>query len=131
MKLAVVDWDGDSRLDVLVNSENASWYRNCEDRDGTVVLKRIGNLAQRNVAGHTSSPAVCDFDSDGSCSISDLNDMLAVGPVAPGVPAAGNEQFDLDGDGVIGNGEPPAIAPKAAHENRPLGSIKRIGSLPA
>lgn len=64
-KLNVVDWDGDSRLDVLVNSENATWYRNCEDRDGKVVLKKIGNLARRNVAGHTSSPASCDFDSDG------------------------------------------------------------------
>ncbi|TWU16273.1 exo-alpha-sialidase [Allorhodopirellula heiligendammensis] len=65
VKLSVVDWDGDSRLDVLVNSENATWYRNCEDRDGKVVLKKVGNLAKRNVAGHTSSPAVCDFDRDG------------------------------------------------------------------
>lgn len=65
MKLAVVDWDGDSRLDILVNSENATWYRNCEDRDGKSVLKRVGLLARRNVAGHTSSPAVCDFDADG------------------------------------------------------------------
>lgn len=65
IKIAVVDWDGDGRLDVLTNSENATWYRNCEDRDGKHVLKRIGNLAKRNVAGHTSSPAVCDFDADG------------------------------------------------------------------
>ncbi len=65
VKLAVVDWDGDSRLDLLVNSQNASWYRNCETRDGKIVLKQIGNLSQRNVAGHTSSPAVCDFDRDG------------------------------------------------------------------
>ena len=65
IKLAVVDWDGDGRLDVLANSENAIWYRNCEDRDGKVVLKKIGNLAKRNVAGHTSSPAACDFNSDG------------------------------------------------------------------
>ncbi len=64
-KLDVVDWDGDGRLDVLVNSENAAWYRNCEDRDGKVVLKKIGNLAKRNVAGHTSSPTACDFDQDG------------------------------------------------------------------
>lgn len=65
VKLATVDWDGDGRHDVVVNSENATWYRNCEERDGKIVLKRIGNLARRNVAGHTSSPAVCDFDKDG------------------------------------------------------------------
>ena len=65
MKLAVVDWDADGRRDVLVNSENALWYRNCETRDGKIVLKQIGNLARRNVAGHTSSPAACDFDRDG------------------------------------------------------------------
>ncbi len=64
-KLAVVDWDGDSRLDVLINSENAAWYRNCETRDGKIVLKKIGNLARRNVAGHTSSPSACDFNKDG------------------------------------------------------------------
>ena len=64
IKLAVVDWDSDGRLDILVNSENATWYRNCVDRENKVVLKKIGNLAHRNVAGHTSSPAVCDFDND-------------------------------------------------------------------
>ena len=65
VKLDVVDWDGDGRLDVIVNSENALWYRNCEDRNGKIVLKRIGNLARRNVSGHTSSPTACDFDRDG------------------------------------------------------------------
>jgi hypothetical protein len=65
VKLAIVDWDGDSRLDLLVNSENTTWYRNCEERDGQIVLKKIGNLARRNVAGHTSSPAACDFNQDG------------------------------------------------------------------
>lgn len=39
IKIAVADWDGDGRLDVLANSENAAWYRNCEERDGRVVLK--------------------------------------------------------------------------------------------
>lgn len=65
VKMAAADWDADGRIDFLVNSENAAWYRNCEDRDGRIVLKKIGNLAQRNVAGHTSSPAECDFDRDG------------------------------------------------------------------
>ncbi len=64
-KLVVVDWDGDGRLDVLVNSENAEWFRNCEDRDGKIVIKRVGNLGKRNISGHSCSPAVCDFDADG------------------------------------------------------------------
>ena len=64
-KIDVVDWDGDGRTDILVNSENATWYRNCEDRHGKIVLKKIGNLARRNVAGHTSSPTTCDFDRNG------------------------------------------------------------------
>jgi predicted neuraminidase len=61
----MVDWDNDGRLDLMVNSENALWYRNCEDRDGRVVLKRIGNVSNRNISGHTTSPAVADFDRDG------------------------------------------------------------------
>lgn len=64
-KLAVVDWDSDGRSDVLVNSENAAWYRNCAELDGKIVLKNVGNLAKRNVAGHTSSPAACDLNQDG------------------------------------------------------------------
>lgn len=68
-KLAVVDWDRDGRNDILVNSENATWYRNCKDVAGKVVLKRMGNLARRNVAGHTSSPAVCDFDRNGQADL--------------------------------------------------------------
>ena len=64
-KIDVVDWDGDGRTDILVNSENATWYRNCEERGGKIVLKKIGNLARRNVAGHTSSPSTCDFDRNG------------------------------------------------------------------
>ncbi|MGB7346413.1 MAG: exo-alpha-sialidase [Pirellulaceae bacterium] len=65
IKLAMVDWDSDGRLDLLVNSENATWFRNCETRGDNIVLKKIGNLARRNVAGHTSSPSACDFDKDG------------------------------------------------------------------
>lgn len=65
VKLAMVDWDSDGQLDLLVNSENATLYRNSGSRNGNVHLQKIGNLARRNVAGHTSSPATCDFDNDG------------------------------------------------------------------
>lgn len=66
VKLAVVDWDQDGRLDVLINSENATWYRNVATTDDGIVLHRVGNLARRNVAGHTSSPAVADLDGNGT-----------------------------------------------------------------
>ena len=61
-KLVVVDWDGDRRPDILVNSGNADWFRNIETRDGKVVLRNMGQLDARNVAGHTSSPTVVDWD---------------------------------------------------------------------
>jgi hypothetical protein len=64
-KLAVVDWDGDGRLDVLVNSQNANLLRQVGRRNGKVVLKEIGPLDNRNIAGHTSSPTVVDWNNDG------------------------------------------------------------------
>ena len=65
-KLAVVDWDGDGRLDVLVNSTSATWLRNVETRDGQVVLADQGQLSTRNISGHTSSPTTVDFNRDGT-----------------------------------------------------------------
>jgi predicted neuraminidase len=65
VKIAMVDWDGDGRLDLLVNSKNALWYRNCEDRDGLIVMKAVGDLADRDVSGHTCSPAIGDLDGSG------------------------------------------------------------------
>jgi hypothetical protein len=46
----------------------------------------------------------CDFDGSGTCDVIDLNLMLNEGPIAGGVPVnAGNEQYDLDSNGVIDN----------------------------
>jgi hypothetical protein len=64
-KLAVVDWDGDGDLDVLANSSNAELYRNDGTVDGLTMLIYQGNLARRNVAGHTSSPTTIDLNMDG------------------------------------------------------------------
>ena len=43
----------------------------------------------------------CDFDEDGSCDVTDLDLMQALGPLVAGVDASGNESFDLDGNGTI------------------------------
>lgn len=64
-KLAVVDWDGDGRLDLLANSKSIDWFRNIGERDGTTVLEPKGPLTDEILAGHTTSPTTVDWDGDG------------------------------------------------------------------
>jgi hypothetical protein len=64
-KLAIVDWDGDGRLDLLVNSKSIDWFRNLGERDGKTVLRWQGPLTDEVLAGHTTSPTTVDWDRDG------------------------------------------------------------------
>jgi len=64
-KLSLVDWDLDGRVDLLVNSRSVDWLRNLGTRDGRIVLKPMGPLAARRLAGHTTSPTVVDWNADG------------------------------------------------------------------
>ncbi len=64
-KFAVADWDGDDRLDILVNSANADWWRNCGTVDGKIRLMPMGPLGQKRLAAHSTSPAVVDWDGNG------------------------------------------------------------------
>lgn len=64
-KLCVVDWDGDGRLDLLVNAANARFLRQVDARDGQWRFRDMGLLADENIEGHDVSPTVVDFDGDG------------------------------------------------------------------
>jgi hypothetical protein len=64
-KICVVDWDGDGRLDILLNSANANFLRQTDARDGKCIFKDLGPLVQRNIEGHDVSPTVVDFNADG------------------------------------------------------------------
>ncbi|NOY42188.1 MAG: VCBS repeat-containing protein [Planctomycetes bacterium] len=64
-KLAIVDWDGDGRLDVLANGANCDWYRNIRNEGENVVLKAMGMLGKKKLAGHTTSPTTVDWNNDG------------------------------------------------------------------
>jgi len=64
-KLSFVDWDRDGRVDLLVNSRSIDWLRNEGTRDGRFVLKPMGPLATRRLAGHTTSPTTVDWDRNG------------------------------------------------------------------
>ncbi|QDT35610.1 FG-GAP repeat domain-containing protein [Thalassoglobus polymorphus] len=65
-KLHFVDWDGDGRKDLLVNSENVNFLKNVRtDEDGTVWFKDMGKMDSRRLAGHTTSPTTVDWDKNG------------------------------------------------------------------
>ncbi len=64
-KLCLTDWDGDGRVDLLVNSENVDLWRNISTDGQRWVFQHLGPLAQRKLAGHTTSPTTVDWDGDG------------------------------------------------------------------
>ena len=64
-KLCVVDFDGDGKLDFLVNSSNVTWLRQTECRDGKWYFEDRGPLDSRRLAGHTTCPTAVDFDNNG------------------------------------------------------------------
>ena len=72
-KLCVVDWDGDGKLDLLVNSKNANWLRQTESRDGRWLFEDRGPLAADNIEAHDVGPTTVDWDGDG------VPDLLAGG----------------------------------------------------
>jgi hypothetical protein len=64
-KLCLTDWDGDGRLDLLLNSSNADWIRQIDSRNGQWIMRASGTLATRNIEGHDVSPTTVDFNGDG------------------------------------------------------------------
>lgn len=64
-KLCIADWDGDGKLDILINSKNAELWLQTEPSDGRFRFVNKGNLHVKNIEGHDVSPTVVDFDDDG------------------------------------------------------------------
>src|SRR5690606_486671 len=63
-KLCFVDWDRDGDLDLIVNSKNASWFENIESENGQVTFVYKGDLSDKKLAGHTTSPTIVDWNKD-------------------------------------------------------------------
>lgn len=64
-KLCLADWDGDGRVDILLNGENANFLKNIGEKDGKVLFQDLGKLSTKNVASHDVSPTVVDWNGDG------------------------------------------------------------------
>ena len=65
-KLTVVDWDQDGKLDILANAANAVFLRQTRTTEDLVYLTDTGLLVNQNIEGHDVSPAVVDFNGDGT-----------------------------------------------------------------
>lgn len=64
-KIAIGDWDGDGRLDLMLNSVNADFFRQTEEKDGKFYFENKGAVATRRLQGHSAHPTFCDFNADG------------------------------------------------------------------
>ena len=64
-KFCIVDWDGDGKLDILLNSSSANFLRQVDARDGKWFFKDMGPLVKQSIEGHDVSPTVVDFNGDG------------------------------------------------------------------
>ena len=64
-KICIVDWDGDGKLDILLNSANANLLRQTASADGKWFFRDMGLLVEENIEGHDVSPTVVDFNGDG------------------------------------------------------------------
>ncbi len=63
-KFCFVDWDGDGRLDLMVNSKNVDFLRNVAERPDEYVFENRGNLSDLLLAGHSTCPTPVDWNRD-------------------------------------------------------------------
>ena len=64
-KLCFADWDGDGRLDLLVNSTSINLLRNVSTKERPWAFHDEGLVDETRLAGHTTSPTTVDWDHDG------------------------------------------------------------------
>jgi hypothetical protein len=64
-KLSVTDWDGDGKMDILLNGANAAFVRQTRTTDGKWFFKDMGLISPTNIEGHDVSPTTVDFNGDG------------------------------------------------------------------
>ncbi len=60
-----VDWDGDGKLDLLVNSLNVDFFKNVSTKPGEWVFENKGPVDGVRLAGHSTAPGTVDWNGDG------------------------------------------------------------------
>jgi len=63
-KLSIVDFDGDGLSDLLLDDENAIFYKNIGKENEVTVFRDMGPLDSRKLTGHSTSPTTIDLNKD-------------------------------------------------------------------
>jgi len=65
-KFHLVDWTGDGKLDLIINSGmNANLMENVAEEPGEFIFQGRGQLDNEPIGGHTSNPVTVDWNKDG------------------------------------------------------------------
>lgn len=64
-KICFLDWDGDGREDLIVDSTSVAWFRNVKDENGEVWYEYMGNLKPWTLAGHSTCPTPIHWNAEG------------------------------------------------------------------
>jgi hypothetical protein len=64
-KFCFTDWDGDGRLDLMLDSKNVNFWKNVSPSEGTWQFVDQGPVSSRRLAGHDTSPTPVDWNRDG------------------------------------------------------------------
>ncbi|WP_208544454.1 FG-GAP-like repeat-containing protein [Saccharomonospora piscinae] len=63
-KFTMVDWTQDGKLDIVINGTNAQLLENVGTDDEPWLFRLAGDIANGQLAGHTTSPTVVNWDGD-------------------------------------------------------------------
>lgn len=64
-KFCIVDWNNDGKLDIIVNSNNATLFQNLKTERGKTFFVNKGELVPNKLAGHDTCPTSVDWNNDG------------------------------------------------------------------
>lgn len=64
-KFCFMDVDNDGYMDLVVDSNNAAWFKNKGFDGDYVIFEYKGDIIELKLAGHTTSPTCGDIDGDG------------------------------------------------------------------
>ena len=112
------EWMLLENLDLTIHGDEVAWLH-LELSDGVLTSHATFPMT-------LTADEVCDFDSNDVCDAADIDLLFASGDVSEGVPVPpGDVAFDINGDGIIDNGDADQWLAAAASENGFAGPFPR------